>query len=422
MTAALRRIDSATPVVALKMTRSLVQHGVLGIARSLGRLGADVHWVHNCSEAPAARSRYITASHPTSATSAETGRWVDHLSSVGAGFAHRPVLVATDDPSAALVADHARTLGQWFRFPVSPAGITRTLANKRALHDLARSLNVDTPEALFPVSAADVEDYAATGPFPVVVKRVDGTAVDASTPPSVTIVNTHAELRRFVRRGVRAGQVMLQEYVPGDATSVWMFEGYFDDSSACVVGFTGQKVRQHPPHTGMTSLGVAMENPEVVEAATRLIGAIGYRGPVDMGFRFDVRTGAYRLLDVNPRIGSTFRLFVDTRGLDVVRAMYLDLTAQRVPARAGIVPGRRWMVEHSDALTALELIREGALSVPEWIRSLRDVREGAWLSARDPLPAVLMGAALIRQRRRRALETRHRSPRTAFAGGVPEGR
>ncbi|HET7170240.1 MAG TPA: hypothetical protein VFI18_01270, partial [Gaiellales bacterium] len=219
---------------------------------------------------------------------------------------------------------------------------------------------------------------------------------------SVAILRTPAALRRLVRRPVfRFGEVMLQEYVPGDASSVWMFEGCFDEGSACIAGFTGQKIRQHPPHTGMTSLGVGSENAEVAQAATQLMRAVGYRGVVDMGFRFDARSGTYRLLDVNPRVGASFRLFVDARGLDVVRAMYLDLTGQPVPASAGIEPGRRWMVEHTDLLTAVELVRDGTLSAPAWVRSLRGVREGAWLSARDPLPALALGAALVRQRRRR---------------------
>ena len=398
-----RRIDSATPVVALKMTRSLVQHGVLGIARSLGRLGVDVHWVHGCPDAPAGWSRYVTASHAISASSRETERWLDQLSAVGAGLARRPVLVATDDPSAALVAEHAAVLQRWFRFRAAPADVTRALSDKRRLHSLCRSLGVDTPDAWFPESGADVERYAADGAFPVVVKRVDATAVAGCAVPSVTIVRTPAALRDLLQRcgERRFGGLMVQEYVPGDASSVWMFEGYFDDRSACLVGFTGRKIRQHPPHTGMTSLGVAAENPAVTEAATRLMAAIGYRGPVDMGFRYDERTGAFRLLDVNPRIGATFRLFVDTRGLDVVRAMYLDLTDQRVPARAGVEPGRRWMVEHTDVLTALRLGREGTLSVAEWARSLRGLRECAWLSVRDPLPALVLGTALIRQRRGR---------------------
>lgn len=384
------------------MTRSLVQHGVLGIARSLGRLGVQVHWAHNCRDAPVAWSRYVTQSHATPATSAETEAWVAHLSAVGAAFARRPVLVPTDDPSAVLVAEQAPRLERWFRFHTPPAGVTRALADKRRLHALCRDLGVDTPEAWFPACAAEVEDYADEGAFPVVVKRVDAASVAGSALTSVAILRTPAALRRLVRRPVfRFGEVMLQEYVPGDASSVWMFEGCFDEGSACIAGFTGQKLRQHPPHTGMTSLGVGSENAEVAQAATQLMRAVGYRGVVDMGFRFDARSGTYRLLDVNPRVGASFRLFVDARGLDVVRAMYLDLTGQPVPASAGIEPGRRWMVEHTDLLTAVELVRDGTLSAPAWVRSLRGVREGAWLSARDPLPALALGAALVRQRRRR---------------------
>jgi len=50
-----------------------------------------------------------------------------------------------------------------------------------------------------------------------------------------------------------------------------------------------------------------------------------------VGYRFDARDGKYKLLDVNPRIGSTFRLFAAQNGLDVARALYLDVTAQPVP-------------------------------------------------------------------------------------------
>ena len=37
--------------------------------------------------------------------------------------------------------------------------------------------------------------------------------------------------------------------------------------------------------------------------------AIGYHGILDIGYRRDQRDGSYKVLDVNPRIGCTFRLF-----------------------------------------------------------------------------------------------------------------
>src|SRR5439155_16899807 len=109
----------------------------------------------------------------------------------------------------------------------------------------------------------------------------------------------------------------------------------------------GQKLGQYPPYTGMARLAVCLETPEVAEQTKRFMGALGYRGILDIGYRYDARDGQYKLLDVNPRIGATFRLFVTKDGLDVVRALYLDLTGQPV-AGGRARNGRKWMVEDYD--------------------------------------------------------------------------
>ena len=72
--------------------------------------------------------------------------------------------------------------------------------------------------------------------------------------------------------------------------------------------------------------------------------AVGYRGCVGIGYRYDSRDGLYKLLDVNARVSGLFRLFAGTNDMDVVRVCYLDLTGQDVPATA-LQPGRKWMLE-----------------------------------------------------------------------------
>jgi len=139
----------------------------------------------------------------------------------------------------------------------------------------------------------------------------------------------------------------------------------------------------------MTTLGVCSSN-EVVEATTkRLMKAIGYRGIVDMGYRYDARDGQYKLLDVNPRIGATFRLFVGTNGIDVARALYLDLTGQQVET-AGAREGRKWLVENYDTISSLRYVRDRRLAPTDWLRSFRGVNEGAWFALDDPLPFAVM--------------------------------
>jgi predicted ATP-grasp superfamily ATP-dependent carboligase len=188
--------------------------------------------------------------------------------------------------------------------------------------------------------------------------------------------------------------LMLQEYIPGGPDSVWMFNGYFDEHSECLVGFTGKKIRQSPPYTGATSLGVCIWNASVAETTTEFMKAIGYRGILDIGYRFDARDGQYKLLDVNPRVGSTFRLFVDpTNGMDVVRALYLDLTGQTVP-RAQQREGRRWVVEPWDMRSSIEYRKDGRLTVRDWLRSFRNVEEAAWFAVDDLVPPIRMSARL----------------------------
>ena len=106
-------------------------------------------------------------------------------------------------------------------------------------------------------------------------------------------------------------------------------------NSQCIFGVTGKKIRRFPVNTGVTSLGVCQRNQTVEQTTAAFMKAIGYQGILDIGYRYDRRDGQYKVLDVNPRIGCTFRLFAATNGMDVARALYLDMTGQPVPALAG---------------------------------------------------------------------------------------
>ncbi|GAA3303854.1 hypothetical protein GCM10020295_53540 [Streptomyces cinereospinus] len=120
--------------------------------------------------------------------------------------------------------------------------------------------------------------------------------------------------------------------------------------------------------------------------AERLTGALGYRGILDLDFRRCGRTGRYHLLDFNPRPGAQFRLFTDTAGVDVVRALHLDLTHRPVPDGAPR-PGRAFVVENYAPLTILRPAPGG--------------RELAWHARDDLAPGLAMSALWTRHVLRR---------------------
>ena len=392
-------IDASVPVVVLKMVRDHYAHGRLAVARSLGRLGVSVYCLHESRLSPAAWSRY--GHHVTwPIDDTPSPGVVDDLLRVGDDVGGRPVLVATDDVSTLFVDEHADALCDGFRYPHQPSGLALELADKGRLSGLCGRHGVPEPEAVFPRSRGDVEDYLTRGgALPVVVKSMDPlTLRRRPEAASVAIARTPAALLDLYDRSEvpDAPNLMLQEYIPGGPETVWMFNGYFDADSECLVSFTGRKIRQHPPGTGATTLGICEPNDEIEATTRRFLKAIGYRGIVDMGYRYDARDGQYKLLDVNPRLGASFRLFVGEGGMDVVRAMYLDLTGQPVPATP-LRAGRRWLVEPFDVWTAREYVADGSLTWSEWRRSLRGVDEAAWFALDDPAPFLAMVALFSAQ-------------------------
>jgi D-aspartate ligase len=412
--------DTSTPIIILQLAPVQLHHGGLGIARTAGRLGIRVYWVYGDSWAPATLSRYVyrrifwDAHAPAEAL-------VEYLLKLGRQIGCEPILIPIDDISAVFVTDQAEALREGFVFPDQSPRLARALSSKKELHLLCKKMGMPTPEATFPQSRDDVATFVKTAVFPVVLKRIMYSPEHRAQTKSVAIVDSPKELLKEYKEMETPGEpnVMLQEYIPGGPESVWMFNGFFTNRSECLLGITGKKIRQGPPFTGVTTLGICLKNEAVETMTVDFMREIGYSGIVDMGYRYDRRDGQYKLLDVNPRVGSTFRLFVDSNGMDVVRALYLNLTEQ--PVRRGVPrEGRKWIVEQSDLWSSLQYGLVGKLTLTQWIRSLRGIEEGAWLARDDLVPFGAMCLTSVLKAARKLKDgIKAAQDRAASRGGSP---
>jgi predicted ATP-grasp superfamily ATP-dependent carboligase len=395
-------MNVATPVLVLA-TGNLGH----GIARTLGRLGVRAYAVHATANLPAARSRYWEQTFVWPLATAPAEQSVEWLIELGKRIGSRPIIIPTDDIVCLLVADHAALLHDAFQFPMQPAGLARALSNKQQMYDLCQRYSIPTPATVFPQARTDVVAFAETATFPVMLKPIENRMAQRRSDMRMVKAEDARTLLRHYDQMETLGcpNYMIQEYIPGGPDMVWMFDGYFDEGSRCLFGMTGKKLRQYPAYTGVTSLGICIANETVSRQTTEFMRAIGYRGVLDLGYKYDVRNGQYRLLDVNPRVGSTFRLFVDSVGMDVVRALYLDLTGQPVVV-GKMVEGRKWIVENFDVISSVRYMRDGRLGIAEWLRSFKGVAEGSWLATDDLAPfagmlryAASKGAAQLRGER-----------------------
>jgi len=380
-------IDTSTPAVVLFSAR----HGGLGITRTLGRMGVPVYNVDGASLVPAFKSRYSKGWFRWDVEHRPWGESVELLAGVARKIGRRSLLIPSTDATAMLVAEYEQELSQWFDFPKPGCDLVRELSSKQEMYFLARKLGIPTAETAFPRNRADVLAYLETARFPLMLKAVFGRRLEEIAGKRMFILGSRKDVLQVydAYEDWTEPNLMLQEYIPGEDGTEWMFNGYFNKDGDCLMGFTGKKVRQYPVDTGAASLGICLPCDEVDQTSRRLMKAVGYRGIVDIDYRFDVRDRQYKVLDINPRVGSTFRLFVDENGIDVVRAMYLDMTGQKVEPST-VPEGRRWIVEDCDLISSCRSMWDGRLGFREWLKSLKGIQEAAIFALDDPMPAMWM--------------------------------
>ena len=395
-------VDRSVPLVIAKVGRYPLHHGTVAAVRSLGRLGVPVYAVTEGPLVPTAVSRYLTGRIAWPTTGGEQAEeLVAGLVRVGERVGRRSVLLVTDDRAAVLVAEHRQALTDLFAVPAIDGTLVGRLADKQGLHELCREHGVPTPKTRFARSAAQLRNAVRALGLPVVIKnaQVWGPAERAAVKYT-TVLRTEADAEALAA-GLAApdgGGVLVQEYIPHDPRvdgepPDWFTHFYCDGQGEPRVMFTGVKLRSWPPAAGITARGVSVAHPRLAAAAAELCRSIGYRGIGDLDWRFDQRDGLFKLVDFNPRVGAQFQLFRTTSGVDVVRALHLDMSRRPIPPGRQ-VDAREFVVEHLDAGAALAERLGGRSSARPAMRSHRRSgivpaacrRVPAWFAWDDPLP------------------------------------
>ncbi|MFC5721917.1 ATP-grasp domain-containing protein [Streptomyces gamaensis] len=410
--------DRSVPGLIVKIGDYPLHHGGVGAIRSLGRLGVPMYAVTEDRWTPAAASRYLRRAFVWPTTGTERAEeLVEGLLRIGRRIGRPTVLLPTDEEAAVLIAEHGEQLAGTFLFPPVERELPRRLASKQGLHELCAEHGVPSPEAAFPGSYAEIEEFAARARFPVVAKNRE--AFERRRRPAVhgtTRIAGPRELLRLARGWGEAPGVILQEYLPREEAEDWIVHAYFDAESTPLAMFTGVKVRSWPPHAGMTACAYVVDNPELADMTAQFIKQIGFCGIVDLDWRFDRRDGRCKLLDFNPRMGAQFRLFESETGIDVVRAQHLDLTGRKVPEGEQLA-GRRFVVENID-LPALAAYRRSGYTTPH-APPRANGTELAWAARDDIKPFFTMLARFVRPGARHLWQL-WRARRAAAATGEGE--
>ena len=182
---------------------------------------------------------------------------------------------------------------------------------------------------------------------------------------------------------------IVQEWIEGDDSDLYSCNCYFDANSQPLATFVARKIRQWPPETGASSLGVEVRNDTVLEQTLRLFRKVNYRGLGYVEMKRDKRTGEYFI--VEPNIGRpTGRCSIaEAGGVELMYTAYCDALGLPLPEnRVQTYQGVKWIHLRKDLQSAISYWRRGELTIADWWRSIRGKKAYAVASWRDPWPFI----------------------------------
>jgi D-aspartate ligase len=309
----------------------------LAAVRSLGRAGIRVLALDHRPSALGFRSRY--AEPLVTPDPQDEQAFVDFLAALDVEGA--PVFATHDEPLNA-IARAADRLGGKFLYPFPRWEVLARIQTKRGQLEAAEATGIPVPRTAYPASAAEARAAADELGFPVLVKPSSTEGFKRRFKRQAFRCETAAEVEEAYAQA-EPYEPMVQEVIPGGDDELYTLGSYLREDGEALGLFSGRKLRQTPPGVGTCRVGEALWVDEVVDQGMKLLRALSFHGLSQVELKRDPRDGAFKLMEVNPRLFQWHGLAAAC-GVDLPLIAYRDLTGERVEPVSANGSHKRWAI------------------------------------------------------------------------------
>jgi D-aspartate ligase len=394
--------------------------GAYDIVRTLGRAGIGSAVFTSHREDVALRSRYMrTRLLLPEFREKNFPEILDRISAFCSGRPDRPVLFYAGDSEVMFMSRFRDRLERSYRFMLPPRGVVEAVMSKVRFIELAREAGLPTPTAR---AFADVSELLAaieTIETPCIVKPAHNQDWFWETAELRSRFGEYKEaLRRFDSRrrllefcgGLprRAAGFIVQSYIDGSDEQIVSFHGYLDERSRCLAYFLTREIRTNPPHAGDLAYCETIHDEDLARLSAVHLARIGFRGIVKIDYKWDVRAGAYRMLEIEPHY-QTWHLLGAYAGVNLPLVAYRHLRDEPMQGHADYQDRvRLWHVSQD-----LKAYWRGYRKTKEWtwpkyVKSLGGTKHYRLYDPHDPLPFLYASFRAVRRNALRLLQAPQR--------------
>lgn len=228
-------------------------------------------------------------------------------------FSIKPFLFFATDDWMYMVGENEEEFLKYAHIIQSPWKETIKLYNKKLLYSLAEEYGVPYPKTIEVDSLLKLNSILDEFVFPCIVKPQ--LTVDQNEVKSAHVKTYHRTQRfeskqkamEWVESMTSAHvdfPVLVQEFIPGDATNLYTLTSYSDKEGNLIAGSIGHKLRQFPPEAGRITAGILEYDEKLKQTGELFLKTIKFNGVANTEFKYDSRDGKFKLMEINTRFGA----------------------------------------------------------------------------------------------------------------------
>jgi D-aspartate ligase len=252
--------------------------------------------------------------------------FVQALIKLSNDFDGKGVLFPTTDQDLEWLIGAVDRLSERYHVPVAKH-IGLNILEKNWQYELADRTGVPTPRHQF-FLGGEVPDTTGIR-FPLILKPSTRDVVSGSRMFRLRLLEGADDLSRSledIARNYAGHQFQIAENIPGDPDQLYTVGSYSTREGHVLRSYTGRKITQYPYFHGMASVAESLEIPShVIDQARALLETAGFHGISQVEFKYDVRDGLYKLLEINGRSWHWIKLAAFS-GVNLPSIQYYDLT------------------------------------------------------------------------------------------------
>jgi len=303
------------------------------------------------------------------------------------------LLFPTDDLVVAYISRHKDEMSKYYKIWTPVWDVVESCYNKKMTYSLAKKIGIPIPESHFPNDLSDVRALSNWIHYPVIIKPAVMHTFYAQTRCKAIIVHNREELEeqyQKVTKFLPPSEIIIQEIIPGSPENLYSCGSFFK-KCGIIASITGQRSRQIPMDFGKASTFVELVDiAELRSLSIRLLDALGYYGLSEVEFKYDIRDGNFKLLEINPRTWKWHSVAL-LSGLNLPYLIYCDMNGEDYCKELDIgknVIGGKWIDEYTDLYVSMKEIFQRNMTPGRYISTITGNKIFGSLSSDDPLPFI----------------------------------